>query len=842
MPEIAALTARISIEGAQQAIAGLRDVRDGLEGAAASTQGMGYQQTELAQRISSTVAASVNETTFLRAKESSLAALAARYVEASAELQEWIAKNGVANVQAVERQAALDRMAISIQKEALSLRELQEAGGQSGGLGGMKDAVGGLFGELSGIFNMGGIANLLTGGLGVASIAAVAKSIIDLGNTTADNIAQITNLSQRVGMAGEEFTRFAEAADDASISARGIGVSYQEVGSALETFQNNIGRGQLALDGFNIKGGAAKAAFEALGVSLEDAGGKSRGMTDILMDTADALVRMGEGAERTALAKRLGLYELLPILEKGRDGVREMMGAVDASLVPTAEAEKAAIRLKEAEDNLDDSMRGLKQTIGVELIPALADLADQANYALKGFGYLFDEIKTAHPGVEAFRANMRMLSADLVAYGRSQEDSARSATVWADAYAEGVGRVSAATSALPKNDMGDWAAAWEDSTARVDNRMTYIAAAGEDKLGKLKERVDALFNSLGKPLPEAATPRGKVEMAGQLLSGKTTPDKMGAELLGEAIGAAATSGNWQQLVDIQKQAADGTLNYVAALQQVIALAPKAVDNKLAQNIKDYGEVLKATGLSGSVVSFYADQVRQVQVFVKGTQEGAAEYAKAVAKLEEDKKRLERNTGAVATWNATKSWPADQTPAKMEAERLAIEAQIKKDEETLARAKRVKEGYWATVTEFKPMPDFADGKQGRGLVEHHDKRDNDGLPAEKLNNYYASIKPAMEQAARVNVGDPIKTGIVKGITESSSAISTAMQDAVMPAYGYMRSPEHLAMWNAAGADLSRVIADGARQDSWRIRDAFMQGTTGIREQLIQDVIQRLKDGY
>jgi hypothetical protein len=889
MPEIATLAARIAITGAQEAKTGLRDMREEMTQSTTVGETMAKVQATLGERIAAATAQSVGEVNSIKVKESSIAAMAAKYVEASAALQEWIKQNGNANVQALEQQANLDKLAFSIQKEALALYELKNASAEdalaktgaaakgvadgiddvTGATKRITDEISGLFGQLSGIFDLGGIGGMLMAGGGVAAIAAAGKAVIDLGNQTATSIAQIVNYAERAGMSSADFARLAEAADDASISARGLGVEYAQVGSALENFQNQIGRGQLALDGFNVKGGASRAAFEALGVQLQDSSGKSREMTDILLDTADAMQKMGDGAERTALAKRLGLYDLLPLLEKGRNGVREMMGAVDDSLVPTAEAEKAAIRLQAAEDNLNDSLRGIKTTIGTEIIPILSELTEKFNDQLKtsvsGFealGNMFSSVgkgqdnynRSVYDMVKALEGSTlignvwyRELLRGTSAYqsaARAAEESASAIQGWADAYSEGVGRVSSATSALPKNEMGDWAAAWEDAVSRVDGRMTYIAAAGEDKLGKLKERVDALFGALRQPLPEPATPRGKVEMAGALISGKTTPDQMGAELLGQAIGAAATKDNWQQLVEIQKQAKDGTLNYVSALQQVVALAPKMVDNKLAQNIKDYAEVLKTVGMDNPMVSFYADQVRQVQVFVKGTEQGAVDYAKAVAKLEEDRAKLARNIGAVATWNAQKSWPADQTPAKMEAERKVIEDQIKKDEVTLAHAKRVKDGYRILVTEFKPLPSFTDNAPSKGMEAHHDKFDEgmaDGsAKTKKFDDYFSSIKPGMEQSAKLNVGNSVKQGIVAGITDGSSAIKTAVQDAVLPAYGYMKSPESLAMWNSVGSDMARIVADGVRQDAWRITDAYKQASTGIREALIRDVIERLMD--
>lgn len=871
MPDIATLSARVAITGTQDAKAGLRDVRTEMEGAASAGDALSRAQAALGERISASVVQSIREVSVIGEKEKSIAAMAAKYVEASSALQEWIKQNGESNVQALQQEANLDRLALSIQKEAIALRDLQVASeaaaksesqaiensisaksltGAGEQVRNTREEVGALFEQLSGVMNLGGIGGMLTGGLGIAGIAAIGKAIFDFGDATATSITQITNLSQRVGMGREEFARLAEATDDASLSTRGVGVSYEQVGSALETFNNQVGRGQLALDGFNVKGGAAKAAFEALGVQLEDASGKSRGTMDVLLDTADAMRRMGDSAERTALAKRLGLYELLPILAQGRDGIKEMMGAVDDSLIPTAEAEKAAIRLKEAEDNLDDSFRGLKQTVGVELLPVLTQLVDKTNATLdtttKGIPAFIKMLETgSRRGAEYNQSILDLVDAlegstsvgdvwyrELLKHSYAYQVATQAAGMnaaqiqgWSDAYAESAGRVASATSALPKNEMGDWAAAWEDAVSRVDGRMTYIAAAGEDKLGALKERVDALFGSLGKPLPEAATPRGKVEMAGQLITGKTTPDKLGAELLGEAIGAAATASNWKQLVEIEQQAADGTLNYVSALQQVIALAPKMVDNKLAQSVKDYSEVIKATGKDGGIIPFFSDQVRQVQVFVKGTQEGATEYAKAVAKIEEDKKRLERNTGAVTTWNATKSWPADQTPAKMEAERLQIEAQIKKDEDALARWKRVKEGYWTTVTEFKDMPSFANKSPSKGMEAHHDKFD----PAE------LDLTPYRDAGGRAD------QAIAKGIADNGKLAIDAVSTVILAAHTWTQTPEYDTLWHGAGTRAVAGIETGIRQEGWRINDAVMNQLSGILPNIVRAVIDTLRRG-
>jgi len=926
MPEIATLAARIAITGAQEAKAGLRDMREEMTQSAAVGETMAKVQATLGERIAAATAQSVGEVNSIKVKESSIAAMAARYVEASAALQEWIKQNGNANVQALEQQANLDRLAFSIQKEALALYELKNASaedalaktgaaakGVADGIDGITgatrritDEISGLFGQLSGIFDLGGIGGMLMAGGGVAAIAAAGKAVIDLGNQTATSIAQIVNYAERAGMSSANFARLAEAADDASISARGLGVEYAQVGSALENFQNQIGRGQLALDGFNVKGGASRAAFEALGVQLQDSSGKSREMTDILLDTADAMQKMGDGAERTALAKRLGLYDLLPLLEKGRNGVREMMGAVDDSLVPTAEAEKAAIRLQAAEDNLNDSLRGIKTTIGTEIIPILSELTEKFNDQLKtsvsGFealGNMFSSVgkgqdnynRSVYDMVKALEGSTlignvwyRELLRGTSAYqsaARAAEESASAIQGWADAYSEGVGRVSSATSALPKNEMGDWAAAWEDAAARVDKSITYISDDGKAKLKELKAEWDNLTAGLRTGLP---TPGAKnrnnlfselmgIDPKDEDYAKKVAEAKKSMEtsLVGEMGKSALDFGVDQGVVkDIFDTWRKGAIDASEAIQLFAATTPK-LKNIAPQAVSDLQQV--ETLFGGNRLDL---DVRKTSSLVRASDKELEIYKENTEKkkraIEADERLMRSYLDPNNRVQMGASWAGAEGEAKYQKEHATNQKAIQEAEkENAAIEAKMKGKVWTTLFSFdeKNMPKNVDEVKrwleraylpelngylaenitnpklpSKGMEAHHDKFDEgmaDGsAKAKKFDEYFSSIKPGMEQSAKLNVGNSVKQGIVAGITDGSSAIKTAVQDAVLPAYGYMKSPESLAMWNSVGSDMARIVADGVRQDAWRITDAYKQASTGIREALIRDVIERLMD--
>jgi hypothetical protein len=84
----------------------------------------------------------------------------------------------------------------------------------------------------------------------------------------------------------------------------------------------------------------AGAALAKLGISVKDATGQLKGSDQVFLEIADRFSRMKDGAEKTGLAMQIfgkSGAELIPVLNRGRDGLAELK----------AEAEKLGVTLND---------------------------------------------------------------------------------------------------------------------------------------------------------------------------------------------------------------------------------------------------------------------------------------------------------------------------------------------------------------------------------------------------------------------------------------------------------------------------------------------------------------
>jgi len=142
--------------------------------------------------------------------------------------------------------------------------------------------------------------------LGTGALLAGIKNIIN----EADDLAKA---SRKFGVAVEDLSalKYAGALSDVSLEAIGNGLKKLSV-NMLDTAAGT---------------GEAKDAFEALGISVTDAGGGLKASDQVLAELADKFAGMEDGAGKTALAvKILGRAgaDMIPLLNAGSKGLAEM--------------------------------------------------------------------------------------------------------------------------------------------------------------------------------------------------------------------------------------------------------------------------------------------------------------------------------------------------------------------------------------------------------------------------------------------------------------------------------------------------------------------------------------
>lgn len=123
------------------------------------------------------------------------------------------------------------------------------------------------------------------------------------------------------------------------------------------------------------------AIFEALHIKLREQDGQLRNSGDVILEFADQLAGMSNGATKTQLAmdilgKSAG-PALLPFLNQGKAGIEEFTKkAQEMGLVVSTDFSNAAGQLNDNLDNLAYAATGAWRVLASQLTPALIDLSN----------------------------------------------------------------------------------------------------------------------------------------------------------------------------------------------------------------------------------------------------------------------------------------------------------------------------------------------------------------------------------------------------------------------------------------------------------------------------------
>jgi hypothetical protein len=209
-----------------------------------------------------------------------------------------------------------------------------------------------------------------------AAMSLVSAGIVAAMRSQLNAADEVGKVAQRVGVTTEALSQLRYAADLSAVSA-----------GQLETGLKQLSRA-MAED--------AKE-FERLGVAVRDAAGQMRPTEAVLMDVADALARMPDGAEKTAAAMKVfgrAGADLIPMLNGGADGLRRMMGEADAlGKTISQDTANAAARFNDALTKLRGAIGGITTQIAAELAPVLANIAEAVANVAAGFAKLSPEAR-----------------------------------------------------------------------------------------------------------------------------------------------------------------------------------------------------------------------------------------------------------------------------------------------------------------------------------------------------------------------------------------------------------------------------------------------------------------
>lgn len=234
--------------------------------------------------------------------------------------------------------------------------------------------------------------------LAVAGITAVAtgatimgKKFIDGINSTAQYGDNVDKMSQKIGISAE---------------------SYQKWDYVMQRAGTSVDNLKMGMKTLSKQAEANSDSFQKLGISQEEV--KNLSQEDLFEKTIKGLASMEAGTERTTLATELlgkAGADLGPLLNEGSDAIEEQMQIAEKyGMVMSDKAVKASADFEDSLTTMSMTMRGLKNRMMGEFLPAVTDVTDGlgklfagdmsgADDIVKGFDGIIDKMTEVLPKI-----------------------------------------------------------------------------------------------------------------------------------------------------------------------------------------------------------------------------------------------------------------------------------------------------------------------------------------------------------------------------------------------------------------------------------------------------------
>lgn len=202
--------------------------------------------------------------------------------------------------------------------------------------------------------------------LGIAAGATLAvKKVFDLTKETATYRDEITKMSRATGVSVDVLS--------------GLGFAAERSGAHIDSVGKAFGRLARNINEASRTEGAARGAFNQLGVQFDDGTGKLRGLYDVLLDTADAFTRIDDSTRKAAIAQELfgrSGVELVPLLNEGKAGITSLREEAERlGITFDQSAGEQAEKAVDAMTNFNTAVQGLNQQFTSKFIPSLTSAA-----------------------------------------------------------------------------------------------------------------------------------------------------------------------------------------------------------------------------------------------------------------------------------------------------------------------------------------------------------------------------------------------------------------------------------------------------------------------------------
>lgn len=242
------------------------------------------------------------------------------------------------------------------------------------GLAKAKKQMGGFQGGLSGFASAFSpvAAGAAAGTLAVAGFAAAMRQAATAAQWADDLSAQ----ANKIGITAESLQLLRQAAEAVDIPMASLDAGMQALNGTLGALKLGIGDGKI------------RKAFEELGISQEQLT-SMKDASDLLPVLADKIRGVGTQAEQVLIAKKLGIEELLPLLQQGAAGIQGMSDKFrDLGLVLNEETVQRLADMNEQMRIADERSRMAGMGLGAVMVPALVQIKNawtDATVALAGY-------------------------------------------------------------------------------------------------------------------------------------------------------------------------------------------------------------------------------------------------------------------------------------------------------------------------------------------------------------------------------------------------------------------------------------------------------------------------
>ncbi len=230
--------------------------------------------------------------------------------------------------------------------------------------------VGEAKGAIDGLTSRAGAAGVALGAFGFAGIALAAVlgtvAIATQGAFQAmEGAAVLTDTAERIGLGVEALQEWRYVADEAGVDTAKLEAGMEKLNGVLGRFKLGIADGKL------------KPVFEELGITKAQLDNVTTA-DQLLTLLASTLGQIDDRAKQVALARSLGIEELLPILRLGSDELERLKNeASELGFVMGAETVAELDKADRAMERAGQQFRVIRDTAVAPLATIFADLTSE---------------------------------------------------------------------------------------------------------------------------------------------------------------------------------------------------------------------------------------------------------------------------------------------------------------------------------------------------------------------------------------------------------------------------------------------------------------------------------